>query len=334
MALSKAKTKLLERLRHSRFRSREGLFLVEGIRGVEEAMDATLPHAFRFALTSPRLRDTLRGREVAARLEKAGVSVADLPDDELARVADTEQPQGLLLVAEEPALTLEDVLAGLPGHRPPRLLLLDGLQDPGNAGTLIRAARAFGVDGVVALEGTVDPWNPKVVRASAGALFHLPVVREGREGVLPLLGEARIPLLAADASGTDVRRLNAPQAWALVVGNEGAGVEEELLEVARDTVAVPMAPGVESLNAGVAGSILLFALTASPRARRGEEPSGAPAEDAPDHDPRKGPPDGGTRKEPPEHDTPTGDAPDRDTPAKEGPAGDVCPPPAEEGEGA
>lgn len=272
MALSKAKTKLLERLRHSRFRSREGLFLVEGIRGVEEAMDATLPHAFRFTLTSPRLRDTLRGREVAARLAKAGISVEDVPDDELARVADTEQPQGLLLVAEEPALTLEAVLAGLPDHRPPRLLLLDGLQDPGNAGTLIRAARAFGVDGVVALKGTVDPWNSKVVRASAGALFHLPVLREGREGVLPLLGEARIPLLAAVASGTDVRRLTAPRTWALVVGNEGAGVGGELLEAARETVSVPMAPGVDSLNAGVAGSILLFALTAPPRARGWGEP--------------------------------------------------------------
>lgn len=260
MALSKAKSRLLERLQHPRFRSREGAFLVEGIRGVEEALEARLPHGLPFVLVSPRLRESPRGRRLEDRLRlQAGPvrMVEEVEDDELARLSATEHPQGVLLVAEEPRVEPRDVVEG-PG---PGLLLLDGVQDPGNVGTLLRGAWAFGLRGGLVLEGTADPWNPKAVRAAAGALFHLPVARAAWREVDALLAEQGTALLVADTSGEPVARMRAPEAWALAVGNEGAGVREAVRQAGGRMVSVGMAPGAESLNVGVAGSILLFALT-------------------------------------------------------------------------
>ena len=142
-----------------------------------------------------------------------------------------------------------------------RFLLLDGVQDPGNLGTLVRAARAFALDGVVALDGTVDPWNPKAVRASAGASFRVPVLKVGwEEPVAPLLRRGGVHLLVAEPGGEDVARVRPPRPWALVIGSEARGIRGRVLEAAERRVEVPMPGGAESLNAGVAGAILLYAL--------------------------------------------------------------------------
>ena len=141
------------------------------------------------------------------------------------------------------------------------MLLLDAIQDPGNMGTLIRAARAFGVTTVVALDGSVDPWNPKAVRASAGASFHLDVVRAPWADVGPWLERCTVEVLAADAAGRDVSEVEPKAPWALAVGNEGAGLRPEITQAAVLKVGIPMEAEVDSLNAGVAGSILLYVLT-------------------------------------------------------------------------
>ena len=251
MALSRERTRLIGRLRSRRTREREALFLVEGVRAAAEALAAGA-HA-RFAVVSERLGDLAGGAALRARLEDAGVETVEVPHEELAALSDTEASQGVLLVCPEP-----DDGAGLPPSGP--LLVLDGLQDPGNVGTLVRAAAAFGAAAVVVLDGTVDPFNPKAVRAAAGALFRVPVVRMAWERAETELRD-RGPLLIADMLGRDAAGAHPAASWSLVVGSEAAGARAAARAAATDTVAVPMRGGIESLNAGVAGAILLYVLT-------------------------------------------------------------------------
>jgi TrmH family RNA methyltransferase len=259
MALSNEKRKLLERLRSTKLRSREGLFLVEGIRGAGEVLQASRPLKLRFCLRSPDLIRSTPGETLALKLPDLGIPVEEISAGEMAQVSDTETSQGILLVVEEPtdALSLLD-------HRPlPKVLILDGIQDPGNVGTLLRAAWAFGLDGALALDGTADPWSSKVARASAGAFAHIPVARLPWAKAREWLTGKGVSLVAADAGGIDVRGFGAPTSWALAVGNEGAGSRQEILEEADGVVSIPMVAGADSLNAGIAGAVLLYALTAS-----------------------------------------------------------------------
>jgi len=253
MELSQRRATVVGRLRQRRTREREGLVLVEGIRAAAEALDAGARASF--AVASPRLSALDGGAELLAALGRRGVEVADVDDAALTRLSDTEHPQGVLLVCRQPEAPPDLVRPGA------RLLVLDGIQDPGNVGTLVRAASAFAVDGVVALDGTADPWGAKTVRASAGMAFRRPLLQATAGQALEALRDAAVPVLVADASGTDVERVSPGPGWALVVGNEGAGPRPEVREAAAATVRIPMPGGAESLNAGVAGSILLYALT-------------------------------------------------------------------------
>lgn len=250
--LSQRAARLVERLKTRRGRTREGLVLVEGVRAVDTALDGGA--AVRFALVSPRLGERPEGAELMARLDVMGIDVRPVDDDVLGSVSDTETPQGVLMVCEERGLPVEELAAG-------RWLILDGVQDPGNAGTLLRAAAAFALDGVVALDGTVDLWSAKAVRASVGLVFRVPVVRCPTAAFLARARSIGLDLLVADAGGRDVGTLPGLAAFGLVVGNEGAGVRPEVAEAARWTVSVPMRGPAESLNVGIAGSILLYALS-------------------------------------------------------------------------
>jgi TrmH family RNA methyltransferase len=143
--------------------------------------------------------------------------------------------------------------------------VLDGIQDPGNAGTLVRAASAFGLSGVVALEGTVDLFNAKAIRAMAGAVAHLPLCRAPWTDLAPWIASRGIPLLVADPAGDDVTAQGTRFSWALAVGNEGAGPRQPVMDAAAARLSVPMRSGTDSLNAGMAGAILMFALTSAMR---------------------------------------------------------------------
>jgi TrmH family RNA methyltransferase len=252
--LSKSRRQLIERLKTRKGRPREALALVEGVRSVAEALAAGVD--IRFAVQSPRLLGTEAGRALASALAARGLEPEELDDKDLDELSATERPQGILCVCSEPGLDLGQ----LRDRAPSRLLLLDGLQDPGNLGTLIRAARAFGVDAVIVLDGSVDPWNPKAVRAAAGAGFHTPISRAPWSEAGPWLQEQGIEILAADPAGQDVRSFRPGGSWALAVGNEGAGLRAEVAAASATSIAVPMPGSAESLNAGVAGSILLYSL--------------------------------------------------------------------------
>lgn len=232
--------------------------LVEGVRATGEALNAGVQA--EFAVVSPRLGSTSDGRTLRDRL--AGLDVHEVDDEELALLSDTEEPQGVLLICAEPRIDLAHL------RNCEKILVLDAVQDPGNVGTLLRSAVAFGFDGAICLDGTADPWSAKVVRASAGAVFRLFITGSAIHAALDWLREHPVRLLVASSDGISLARLRpeGDRPLALVLGNEGAGVRPELRAAADAMVAVAMHEAVESLNVGVAGSILMHELS------RREEP--------------------------------------------------------------
>jgi RNA methyltransferase, TrmH family len=254
MPLSRERERLLRRIATRKGREKEGVVLVEGPRAMATALDAGA--RFSFALAE----EGVDPPEFLARLGQAGVEVVPVPASAFRELTDAETPQGVAGIAREPR-------PDLPEPHPPgpsSCLILDRVQDPGNAGTLIRAAAAFGVGRVLALDGTVDLWNPKAVRASAGLAFRVPVHRVPWTEAAGWLTASGFELLVADAGGRDVRgwaaRGNAPERWALLVGNEGAGPRPEALAGASASLAIPLAPEVDSINVAMAGTVLLWAL--------------------------------------------------------------------------
>lgn len=221
---------------------------------VEELLEAGV--TLHLAVVSSSLEDTGRGRQLRGRLE-AATEVREVADGALRELADTASPQGVLVVAEAPRASFPETV---PGHGSV-VLVLDGVQDPGNVGTLARSAAAFGCSGMICLPGTVDPWNPKAVRASAGALFRLPVILAPPADLDEWLGRHEYLLAAADAAGAPVAEQSLPRRVALAVGNEGAGLSDPIRARADRRVAVPMRGGAESLNVAVAAAILLYELT-------------------------------------------------------------------------
>lgn len=228
---------------------------MEGVRGVTEALGAGARS--RFLLRSPR-GDELWTSRLDDLVRESGTEVQAISDEEMAEVAGTETPQGVLLVAREPRPSPASIWDG---GREKRILLLDGVQDPGNAGTLVRVAAAFRCTAVVALDGTTDLWSARAVRAAAGTTFRLPVLHQGWEEVSAALDATGTPLLMADAGGTPLRQVEPGPSWVLAMGGEGGGCRREVGERCTLRVAIPMPGGVESLNVGVAGAILLYDLT-------------------------------------------------------------------------
>jgi len=226
----------------------------EGVRAVEELLRS--PLAVKGALVSPALAGAPRGAALRERLDAAHVPVVEVSDREFASAAGTESPQGVLAVAAVPPRALDAL--DLPPRA--RVLVLDAIQDPGNVGTLLRTAAALGADAVLAMPGTVDLWNAKVVRSAMGALFHRPALPAGWEAFDAFVRGRGIPCWGADAHGDPVGAAGAPGALALLVGNEGAGLSDAARARCARLVSVPIAAGVESLNVAVAAGILLYQL--------------------------------------------------------------------------
>lgn len=246
-------------LQRRKARERQGLFVAEGIRTVEELLSG--PLKLRGAVVSGVLGTTPRGLALRDRLDASGVPLLEVDERDFATAADTDSPQGVLVVAEQPRLTLDTLGERLPVGEI-RLLVLDGVQDPGNVGTILRSAAGLGASAVVALPGTVDLWSAKVVRSAMGAQFRLSTVGDTAEALDAFLGAARIVLWGADGAGAPVGTLapSAPARLAIAVGNEGAGLSAGVRARAERLVAVPSTGLVESLNVAVAASILLYEL--------------------------------------------------------------------------
>ncbi len=233
-------------------RERRGLAVAEGIRLVEEALSARIP--IRGAVAGPALESTSRGQALKARLLGAGVTLSHVADRELTALADTEHPQGIIAVVEPPPWSLDQ----LDLTRSSVVLVLDAIQDPGNVGTLIRTAHGLGAAGIIALKGTADLNNPKVLRGAMGASFRLPAVAADDAELEAWLAAARVNLWATAMGGTPLKQWRASGPVAIVVGNEGAGIRPALLGRTAGSIGIPLREGAESLNVAVAAGILLF----------------------------------------------------------------------------
>jgi TrmH family RNA methyltransferase len=247
-------------LKRRRAREERHLFVAEGIRTVDELLRSSL--RVRGALATGQLLEDVRGASVVAALRDRAIPVQQVTDTEFESAADTEAPQGILALAEVPirSFTL------LPIPPTMRLIVLDAVQDPGNVGTIVRTAAALGALATVALPGTVDLWNAKVVRSAMGAHFHHPAFSSTWIDVRSFLDECGVSLWGADGKGEPLdvmlrgERKSVPSRLALAVGNEGSGLSSELRERADRMVALPIAAGVESLNVAVATGIFLYEL--------------------------------------------------------------------------
>ena len=250
---------MIRDLHRRRGRERRGLALAEGVRLIEEALATGI--GIRGAAVSPALEATTRGKALKAKLLDRGITVEEVDDLELEALTDTEHPQGITAVIDPKEWTLADIRM-TPGAT---TLVLDAVQDPGNVGTMLRTALGLGAAGVVALKGTADLTNPKVIRGGMGATFRLPSVPATPEELVAWARLQRAELWLAAADGEPMARLppRSPQRppVLLVVGNEGAGVGPILEAAADRRIAISLAPGVESLNVAVAAGILLHEVT-------------------------------------------------------------------------
>jgi TrmH family RNA methyltransferase len=249
-----------EKIKHARSlllqrkaRERHRQFVIEGARLITEAERAGLVPALLFCTET--FLASADGQRWANRWPAALEPVADRV---LAALAGTVTPQGVLAVVPQPAL--------VPAQRK-LLLILDGVRDPGNVGTLLRAALAAGVDEVLTSAGSADPYNPKAVRAAMGAHFRLPLRADlGWDAISALC--ATLDVLLADAAGSLVYdRWDWLRPTALVIGGEAAGAGKEALALATHHVSIPMRPESESLNAAIAGSVILFDAARQRRAK-------------------------------------------------------------------
>jgi TrmH family RNA methyltransferase len=206
--------------------------------------------------------------EVIALAGELGVPAMVVSSRVLGALSDAATPQGVVGVVDAPTGRLEDIPS-----RATLVLVLAGVRDPGNAGTLVRTAVAAGADAVVFARGSVDALNPKTVRAAAGALQAVPVIRDRElEECVQTLRKLDLAVVAADArAGTTTDDADLVRPLALVLGNEAWGIPSELRELMDGFVAISMAGGVDSLNVAIAGSIILFEVA---RQRRAAAPPG------------------------------------------------------------
>jgi TrmH family RNA methyltransferase len=249
-------------LRRRSLREAERVFVADGSRVISVALDAGAPvEALYYA---PQVSADDRAGAVVEQAIGAGVRAYELGPGVMERVADTVTPQPLLAVVAFVDVGL-DALADAS-----LVVVCADVRDPGNAGTVLRTAEAAGVDGVICCDGSVDVYNPKTVRASAGALFQVPVVSGGDVvQVLERLGDWGMHRLAALArNGRDYTEVDLTAPAALVLGNEAAGVPPRLDPWIDEPISIPMSGRGDSLNVGMAAAVLCFE-AARQRRRRG-----------------------------------------------------------------
>ena len=238
-------TKLVRKLAQKKYRNELKLFVAEGLRLCEEVPPAQIEFGF---YTREFLSDE-RARRLIERLEKFA-PLEEISSSTLEKLSDTQTPQGILLVARQKFSTLEGVAAKK------IVVALDGVQDPGNVGTILRTAAAFDC-GVILLEGSAEIFNPKVIRASMGAIFYLPFAVMVREEFLRAMSSREILAAAVDDSAEIYYRHDfRKSSVAIVFGSEANGVSKEILDAARK-IFIPMNGHAESLNVATSAAIII-----------------------------------------------------------------------------
>ena len=236
-----------------KFRKQTGEMVCEGGKMLEEALTSGV--AVQAVLVSD---DASVPLSLINRAEQAGAKICVCPPSLLDKVSNVKTPQGVMFSCMRPVRTLES----LSGAN--RLMVLEGLQDPGNLGTIMRTADAFALDGIILCEGCVDPTSPKVVRATMGAAFRLPLVHAGLEQTAAFLKEQNVPLYATALSEKSVPLTTVDlHRSAVMIGNEGRGISEKAAALSDQLIIIPMEGSAESLNASVAASIIMYEMCRS-----------------------------------------------------------------------
>lgn len=248
-------------LKERKHRNREGLFIVEGIHLVLEALRSEMQVdvvAYDMESGIPQELEPFHLQEeggLSSSGRAPGTEWIAVTDAIIRKCSDTETPQPVFAIVYKPVASVDSLLAS-PNSL---VVVVDGVQDPGNLGTIIRTADAVGADGVVIGRGTVDLYNSKTIRSTMGSLFHLPVVEGDLAELLPAAQARGVRLASTSLQAThscysyDYR----PATW-LVVGNEGQGVSQNVQSLVDDTIIIPMRGQAESLNVAMATTVLLY----------------------------------------------------------------------------
>jgi TrmH family RNA methyltransferase len=243
-------------------RSQTGLFLLEGPQGFKEAIET--PKLIVEIYATPECLE--RYPELFERARKARIDVTPVTDRVLEQMCDTDTPQGVVAVCKQLHTSLETVMRA----KPKLVAVLSQVRDPGNAGTVLRAADAAGADAVIFSDNSVDIYNPKVVRSTTGSIFHLPVVMGvSVESAIDALRGAGLQVFAADGGGkliTDFTPAELAQPTAWVFGNEAWGFEQSTLDAVDEVVGLPLYGPAESLNLATAASVCLYQTAFAQRA--------------------------------------------------------------------
>ena len=228
----------------------QGDCAVEGVKAVEEAIRSGIRISAVFVAETARDRANRLLPQLGTHTE-----TLLLPDEVFRSAVTSDAPQGIAALVRVKQHSLEDLLRVIE----PLIVIAAGLQDPGNLGTVIRSAEAFGATGLITTEGTVNPHNPKVVRGSAGSLFRFPVAKAEGIGTVAALRERGLRIFATSShKSVPLPDLDLTGPLAIIFGNEGAGIPRELLKEADQIIGIPHSPKVESLNAGIAASVVLY----------------------------------------------------------------------------
>jgi TrmH family RNA methyltransferase len=230
--------------------TQDGCCAIEGVRVIEEAVRSGLRFKALFVSEGSESRAERLLPQISSHAE-----ALLLPRALFEGVVATEHPQGVAALVKIKPFAIEQALSGAV----PLVVIVAGIQDPGNLGTILRSAEAFGATGVLLGEGTVSPWNAKCVRAAAGSVFRLAVVKSALQSALQVIREQGITVFATSShKGMPAEEVDLKRPVAFLIGNEGAGVGKQAISQADELVAIPHSAKVESLNAAIAASVLLY----------------------------------------------------------------------------
>ncbi|MGE8078529.1 TrmH family RNA methyltransferase [Peribacillus loiseleuriae] len=239
------KVKQWKKLLTKKERELTGTYLIEGFHLVEEALKEG--DIVREVIVS--IEATIPGK-----FKLEGTEVTYVTSEVLHAISDTETPQGIAAICDQKNIRFEDL-------SPKKMLLIDAVQDPGNIGTMIRTADAAGIDAVILGEGCADAYNPKVIRSTQGSIFHMPVLKGNLTEIIGALKEQDIPVYGtALEKAVSYAQVEKSETFALLVGNEGQGVDKKLLAQTTQNLYIPIFGKSESLNVGIAAGILMYHL--------------------------------------------------------------------------
>ena len=253
---SNSTLKYIKSLQMKKTRDEYGKFLIEGEKLFLEALDYNVP--ISMVLISQSYAESSKHQEYAAALTGRNIPLHYADDRVFKRVCETETPQGIIAVAEKLKYDIDNIIS----KDKLSLILLHELRDPGNVGTIIRAADACGLDAVAISKGSADLYNGKTIRATMGSLFHIPVIQSvDTAEIIDKLKQRGVVTIGADPhSSINCTELPYQMKSAIIIGNESQGISSEIKEMLDINTTIPMPGRAESLNAGIAASILMYEL--------------------------------------------------------------------------